>query len=283
MKKRFIAILLVLSLSLIFVGCGGSDHTTENLSKTEDVETTNEQKVLKVVCTSHQEPIVAEAQKYFQKHGYTFDIRIVELNKMIPESISDGSADLGMGVHLTFMQLYNEENKGSAHMCKPYPWYGGVGLFSNKHKNLKDIPDGGQIAVMTDVMNQDRGLRMLQEAGIIKLGNNEEPEKTQYSLMDIVDNPHNYKFTEMDQTQTVRALQDVDASVCFYSHYIASGGNVDNALLVDPFGEKYPSGFVINESMKGTELEEIAAASLRTEEMKAFVQKLFPGNYTFLY
>lgn len=292
MKKKICILLIALSMMVIGAGCGAGSTTDAQTSEektetaTEPVENSTggnkELKVLRVVTTEGQEPIVQEAKKYFEEHGYTFEVNIVEMNKMVPEAISDGSADLGMGVHLKFMERFNEENNGTAAMAEPYPWYGGLGLFSKKYDDFKAIPDGGQIAVMTDAMNQDRGLRMLEEAGLIVLDSSRKSEDTLYGVTDIKENPHNFKFIELDQTQTVRAMEDVDASVCFFSHIINSGGNVDDAILVDTKGEKYPSGFVLSKEMKGTELEKIAADSLFTDSMREFVKSHFKGAYTFL-
>ena len=281
MRKKIYGLLIVLSMLILAVGCS-TDSSKDAQSSSEVSTDKNELKVLRVVTTESLEPIVQEAKKYFEDHGYTFDVKFVEMNVMVPESISDGSADLGMGVHLKFMEKYNQENNGKAAMAEPYPWYSGLGLFSQKYDNYEDIPDGGQIAVMSDAMNQDRGLRMLEAAGLIKLESNGDSEDTQYGLTDIKENPHNYDFIEMDQTQTVRAMEDVDASICFYTHIINSGGNVDEVILADTEGVKYPSGFVLHEDLKGSELEKIAAESLLTDSMREFVEEYYQGAYTFL-
>ncbi|SPP32128.1 Methionine-binding lipoprotein MetQ [Arsenophonus endosymbiont of Aleurodicus floccissimus] len=76
-------------------------------------------------------------------------------------------------------------------MIKPYPFTTGIGLYSEKYHSLADFPVGAKIAIMNDVINMDRALAMLQQAGLIVLNAN---KKSNYSLLDIIDNPRKIIF-----------------------------------------------------------------------------------------
>ena len=96
-----------------------------------------------------------------------------------------------------------------------------MGIYANKLKDITKIKDGGEIAIHNDPTNGGRALILLQTAGLIKV----DPAKQQLpTVSDITENKRQLKITELDATQTARALQDVDASV------INSGMAVDAGI-----------------------------------------------------
>ena len=82
-----------------------------------------------------------------------------------------------------------------------------MGLYSDKYKSVKDIPDGATVAIANNPANTARGLLLLQSAGLIKLkpgfgatsGTNE-----------IAANPKNLQFKEIDDTTGPRVLKSTD-------------------------------------------------------------------------
>ena len=102
-----------------------------------------------------------------------------------------------------------------------------MGLFSEKYSSVEEIPEGATIAIPNDAMNMDRALRILETGGLITLKDGVE----QYSVTDIESNPKNLNLMDMDQTQTVRALEDTDASVAFFSHMRNAGKDFNTCLL----------------------------------------------------
>ncbi|MFD1330593.1 MetQ/NlpA family ABC transporter substrate-binding protein [Methylopila musalis] len=98
-----------------------------------------------------------------------------------------------------------------------------VGLYSLKHKSLADIPQNGTVAIANDPVNQGRGLLLLEKAGLLKL-----KEGVGYlgSLDDIVENPKNLSFTEVEGPQLVRVTGDVDLALG-YPHFIVASKAFD--------------------------------------------------------
>lgn len=60
---------------------------------------------------------------------------------------------------------------------------------------------------LNDVINNDRGLRLLASNGLIKLKENTKEFVTQ---RDIAENPKNMRIKEVEGVQVVRAINDVD-------------------------------------------------------------------------
>lgn len=98
-----------------------------------------------------------------------------------------------------------------------------IGLYSLRHESFDTIPDGGTVAIANDPVNQGRGLLLIEKAGLITLREGVGFEGT---LDDIVDNPRNLQFSEVEGPQLVRVTGDVDVALG-YPHFIAASGAFD--------------------------------------------------------
>lgn len=98
-----------------------------------------------------------------------------------------------------------------------------IGLYSLRHKSFADIPVNGKVAIANDPVNQGRGLLLLQKAGLVKL-----KDGVGYlgSLDDIVENPKNLSFTEVEGPQLARVAGDVDLALG-YPHFIVASKAFD--------------------------------------------------------
>jgi D-methionine transport system substrate-binding protein len=97
------------------------------------------------------------------------------------------------------------------------------GLYSLKHKSFDDIPQDGKVGIANDPVNQGRGLLLLQKAGLLKL----KPDVGYLgSLNDIVENPKNLSFVEVEGPQLVRITGDVDLALG-YPHFIVASKAFD--------------------------------------------------------
>ena len=100
-----------------------------------------------------------------------------------------------------------------------------IGLYSLKHKSFDEIPQDGTVAIANDPVNQGRGLLLLQKAGLVKLKDGVGFHGT---LDDIVENPKNLSFTEVEGPQLVRVTGDVDLALG-YPHFIVAAKAFDPA------------------------------------------------------
>ncbi|WXR63107.1 DUF169 domain-containing protein [Peptostreptococcaceae bacterium AGR-M142] len=64
------------------------------------------------------------------------------------------------------------------------------------------------------------------------------------------ENKKNFKFVEMDQTQTVRSLEDMDASVAFFSHMKNANKDFKSYLIRDQYPQNYPQGVIVKDKNK---------------------------------
>lgn len=95
-----------------------------------------------------------------------------------------------------------------------------MGIYSNKVKDVKDLPDGATISIPNDPTNEGRGLQLLEKAGVIKL---KEGVGMKATPADVVENPKNIQFKEIEAAQLPRSLDDVDASVITMNYVMSAG------------------------------------------------------------
>lgn len=107
-----------------------------------------------------------------------------------------------------------------------------TGLYSDKYDALDQLPDGATIAISKDVPNQARSLGFLQSAGLVELKSDDDLSTV--TLDDIVDNPKNLQWVQVDLEATPRTLPDVDAAVILGTVATAAGLKLEDALAQEP-------------------------------------------------
>ena len=148
-----------------------------------------------------------------------------------------------------------------------------MGIYANKLKDITKIKDGGEIAIHNDPTNGGRALILLQTAGLIKV----DPAKQQLpTVSDITENKRQLKITELDATQTARALQDVDASVINSGMAVDAGYTPDkDAIFLEPVNEKAKPyvNIVAREEDQENKLYQKVVEEYQQEETKRSLQK----------
>lgn len=150
-------------------------------------------------------------------------------------ALADGSIDLNAFQHQFFLDNYNEEH-GTNLVSIGNTVNAPLGIYSNTIKKIEEVKEGAKVAIPNDVTNGGRALLLLQSAGLIKV----DPSKGQTpTISDVTENDKKINLTELDASQTARALNDVSLSV------INSGVAVDagftptkDAIFLEPVDDR---------------------------------------------
>lgn len=209
MKKFGKVLAFILVAGFVLAGCAGGAKESK---KTETVK-------LGVVGANNE--VWESVKEQLKKEN--INLEIVEFSDYTQPNaaLSEKEIDLNSFQHQIFLDNYNLEHKTdlvSIGNTVSAP----LGIYSDKLKDVKELKDGAEIAIPNDATNGGRALLLLQTAGLIKV----DPAKKQTpTVNDITENKQKLKITELDASQTARALQDIDASV------INSGMAVDAGLI----------------------------------------------------
>ncbi|MEZ8296744.1 MetQ/NlpA family ABC transporter substrate-binding protein [Vibrio splendidus] len=201
--KKITASLLALAFIFGVTGCGKKDEAAIKIGAT---------------VGPHAQVVQAVA-KEAAKQG--INIELVEFSDYITPNaaLDDGSIQLNSYQHQPFLDNFND-NHGSKLVSIGRSILMRMGVYSNKYSSLDSIPDNARIAIPNDPTNGGRGLLLLEDAGLISLKDN---AGFNASLNDIVNNPKNIQFVEVDAAQLPRSLDDVDAAAITMNYVMSAG------------------------------------------------------------
>lgn len=265
-RKRFAAFALTAVLGLAaLTGCGSKSSGNRK------------EIVIGATIQPHAEILNSDAfQNKIKELGYT--VKVVEYTDYVQpnEAVQDGSLDANFFQHQPFLDAYNKENKGSlVSVAKVH--YEPFGLYAGKSKSLEDIKDGASIAVPNDSSNEARALQMLEAGGLIKVKDGAGLNAT---IHDIVENPHNISFKEIESAQTPLVLEDVDYAVINGNYALQAGLNVQkDALLMEDEksigADTYANILVVKDSRKDSEKIKALVEALTSEDVKKFMEETY--------
>ena len=214
-KKLVVPFAILAFASLALAGCGNSSSSSTKPSETK--------KEIKIGATAGPHAEVAEAvAKEAQKQG--LNVKVVEFTDYITpdKALASGDIDLNSYQHKPFLDNFNKQNNsdlvpiGKTILMR-------MGVYSDKVKDVKDIKDGGIVAIPNDPTNGGRGLVLLEKAGLIKLKDGVGFKAT---IADIAENPKNLQFKELEAAQLPRSLADVDAAAITMNYVMSAGLDV---------------------------------------------------------
>ena len=191
------------------------------------------------------------------------------------DALVNGDVDLNAFQHKAFLDAYNASKKTDL-VPIGRTFISPIGAYSNKIKDLKDVPQSGKVSIPNDTTNGGRALFLLEAAGLIKLKDDVGVSPTK---ADIVENTKNITIDELDAAQVARTLPDVDAAVINTNLAIDAGlSPKDDAIFMEPLNENsapYINYVVARAEDKDNELYKKVASYYRTPEVKALNDSLY--------
>ena len=196
--------LLALSAVVALAAC--SNQTTSN-SITSNSK--SELKTVKVASVGSDAEIWRYIAESDQAKKAGLKIEVEELNGGVPlnQAVAEGSVDANAFQSIGYLQGFNASNSSKLTPIGT-TYIEPMGLYSKKVKSLNDLPNGAKIAIPDNPYNTTRALRLLETAGLIKLS--ADFKEGTGTPSDIVENKKNFEFLLIDDTTSVRVLDDAD-------------------------------------------------------------------------
>ena len=196
--------LFALSAVVALAAC--SNQTTSN-STTSNSK--SELKTVKVASVGSDADIWRHIAESDQAKKAGLKIEVEELNGGVPlnQAVAEGSVDANAFQSIGYLQGFNESNSSKLTPIGT-TYIEPMGLYSKKVKSLNDLPNGAKIAIPDNPYNTTRALRLLETAGLIKLS--ADFKEGTGTPSDIVENNKNFEFLLIDDTTSVRVLDDAD-------------------------------------------------------------------------
>ena len=286
--KKLVSLLLsgVLAVGLL-AGCGGNtgssgtaDTPAANTeSPAASTETGSlEGTTLKVGATPAPHAEILEVVKdILAEQGITLDI--VQYNDYVQpnNAVEDGSLDANYFQHITYMNDFNDQN-GTHLVSAAEVHYEPMSLYAGKVSSLDELADGALIGVPNDATNEARALLVLQQEGLITLRDGAGITAT---INDIVDNPKNLQFSEMEAAQLPLRLADLDMAVINGNYAIDAGLSMDDALATESAdgeaAQAYVNVLAVKEGRETDPAIQALAAALCSDEVKTYIEESYNG------
>ena len=219
--KKFFAILLAGVLTVGLAACGGSDDTAADDSNNEEITLR-----IGAVPTPHAEILKAAKDELAEK-GVKLDI--VEFTDYVQPNLATESGDLDVNYfqHLPYLEQFNQE-QGTHLVPIAKVHYEPMSIFGGTVTDLNNIPDGTKVGIPNDATNGGRALLLLEANGLIKLDPDAGITATK---LDVVENPHNLEFVEMEAAQLPLSLSDLGLAVINANYAIQN--ELTGALAVE--------------------------------------------------
>ena len=203
-------------------------------------------------------------------------LKIVEFNDYVqPNSaLIAGELDANFFQHIPYLETNAEWSSKlvSAFGVHVEPF----GLYSRKFNNIAELPNGAVIAIPNDPSNGGRALLLLQANGLITL---REGAGLTATSRDIVSNPKNFRFQELEAAQLPRSLQDVDAATINGNYALEAGLNpVRDSLIIEGAQSPYVNIVVVQ---KGNEQNPNIIAlknALLSQRVKDYINRNYNGG-----
>lgn len=207
--------------------------------------------------------------------GIDLEIRIFEDYVLPNEALSSGELDANYFQHVPYFDNQVEEKgfefeHGEGVHIEPFA------LFSNKHTSPEQVPDGGLIVITNDPSNQYRGLKLLEEAGLLQ----DITEDTLALTITDEQNPRGLKFEESQPEIVVQQLDDpkADAALINGNFILNAGLKADDAIAIEAV-EGNPYANIVawradNTNPGVAKLDEL----LHSDEVAEFIKQEWPSG-----
>jgi len=206
------------------------------------------------------------------------DLEITTFDDYIQPNVqlSEGTLDANYYQHLPYYEAQvKDRGYEFAHFegihIEPFA------LYSDKVKDVEDLPKGGQIGINNDPSNQGRALQLLADHDVITL--KEGKDATNATIFDVADNPKELEFKETDPAQLARSLQDLDAAVINGNYAIEADLSTTDALIVEEGKESpYANFLAVQKSNEDNAALKKLDELLHSPEVKAYIEKTWPNG-----
>ena len=279
---------LALTLSLSLAACGGTSPASSAAPASSEAPASSseaasseapaapEAVTLKVGASPapHAE-ILENIKPLLEKDGITLEI-VEFTDYVIPNQALDaGDIDANYFQHLPYLEDFNAKN-GTNLSSAGAIHFEPLGLYPGKTASLDDLEEGATVAVPNDTTNEARALLLLQKLELITL---KEGVGLEATPLDIVDNPKDLKFNEMEAALLPSVLPDVDLAVINGNYAVG----IENTVLTTEDKEseaakEFANVVAVRTGDEGKAPIQKLLAALQSEENAKFIDEKYNGT-----
>lgn len=262
--KKVISLAISLFLITALAACGGgADGKGKPLS---------DHKLVVGVSAGPHEEIMGKVKEVAAKDGLEIEIKTFSDYVLPNVALAEGELDVNSFQHEPYLEQFKKDRNLDLTVLAPtlnFP----LGIYSNKIKDIKQIKKGDKLGIPNDPTNNSRALRLIEQAGLIKL---KEEAGVKATVKDIVENPLQLQFVELEAAQIPRHLDEV-AAAAINSNFAIENKLVPtrDAILIEPKDSPWVNVLAVRTENKDDPVLKKLVKAYHSEEVKQFVMDNF--------
>jgi D-methionine transport system substrate-binding protein len=260
--KKILSRTALLAATFALAACGrsGGDAGSERLT-------------VAATAVPHAE-ILEVVKPILEKEGLQLEVRVFNDYVQPNDQVAQKQIDVNYFQTEPYLDAYNRD-RGSQLVTIVGVHIEPFGAYSRRYKSLADLPQGAEVAIPNDPSNNSRALILLDKAGVIKL---KDPSNALSTQRDIVENPKQLKFRELDSAMLPRVLEQVDLAMINTNYALDAGLNpTQDALVIESKDSPYVNFLVGRPDNKDDPRVQKLAKALTSPEVKAFIEQKYHG------
>ena len=234
----------------------------------------NEKIKIGVTPGAHEE-VMEEVVKVAATKG--LDIEIVSFSDyVIPnQALDDGDLQANSFQHKPYLDNQIKD-RGYDLSVVGYNILTPMGIYSDKIKDLSELKDGAEVGIPNDPTNGGRALLVLQSEGLIKV---DPAAGLSVSPLDVIENPKNIKFVELDAAQLPRSLADLDASAINTNYALEAGLNpIKDSIAIEGNDSPYANVIVTRTQDKDAPWVKTLVEAYHDDSIREFIETKYEGS-----
>ena len=284
--KKYVAIILTLSLILALAACGSSAAPAATQAPaaapaaTEAPAAEPVKIVVGATSTPHGE-ILEVVQDALAAEGYELEIVIYDDYILPNQALEEGSLDANYFQHTPYLNYFNESN-GTNIASAALIHYEPFGLYGNGVTAVADIAEGATILVPADDSNETRALLLLAQEGLVDLDPAASID-TGVTTLDIVDD-HGFNIVAVQADTVPAQLANADegsAAVINGNYALAAGLHCSDALAIEnaegDAAQTYANIIAVRAGEETSEKTLALVNALKTDAVKSFIEDTYNG------
>ena len=258
---------------LAFIGCG---DTADKKGGEANASANNASAASQIITVGATPVPHAEILEFVKADlaNEGFELVVKEFNDYVQPNLATDSGELDVNFfqHIPYLEEFNK-NKGTALVSVAGIHLEPMGVYSRKHSSFTIVSDGVSIAVPNDPTNESRALDIIAKTGVVTF-----KESALKTPLDIVSNPKNIVFKELEAAQMPRALDDTDFAVINSNFAMAAGLKpTKEALVMEDKSSPYVNVLVVKAGNEESAKTKALIKALQSEKVKAFIDEKYQG------
>ena len=256
--NKLMKLLLVSCVGIVLTACGQEDGADAD-------------KKLRVGMPPSAHNVLVEkvVKPQLEAQGYEVSFLNFSTLRDANTALVEGGVDFHTAQHQAYLNVYNRETGQDLVSIVHTPSIPAF-IYSIKEKSVDGIQDGETVLIPNDPSNAARSYALLQKIGWITL--NPDVDLAVITKRDIIENPKNLQFKEVDSALIPRLLDEIDYGVMPGGVALLAGVGSEYALAYETFLPDLELMVTVKKADENKPWTEDVRKAFQSDEMRDFIE-----------